>query len=133
MTGAALDTRRRALGLSIVELGRICAHNGRPVAERTVHRWLDGYSPVPDYALEALDAVEEIMERAVDRLAAIATEMTISGPIQVRRYRTQDDLTGSPDDIGIPLGAHAMMTAWLDDQLAAQGIDTEIVWADVVD
>ena len=31
------------------------------------------------------------------------------------------------------LGAHAMMAAWLDDQLAPQGIDTEIVWADTID
>lgn len=130
MNGATLDTRRRALGLSIVELGRICAHNGRPVAERTVHRWLDGYSSVPDYAVEALDALEETMERVVDRLTMTAAEATMSGTIQIRRYRTQDDLSGSPDDIGIPLGAHAMMTAWLDDQLAAQGIDTDIVWAD---
>ncbi|MCP4564079.1 MAG: helix-turn-helix transcriptional regulator [Bosea sp.] len=129
MTGAGFDTRRRALGLSISETAAVCG----PVNERTVNRWINDHSSVPPDALASLDALEEAMEKAVDRLVAIATDQTMAGPIQIRRYRTQDDLAASPDDIGIPLGAHAMMTAWLDDQLAAQGIETEIVWADLID
>lgn len=103
------------------------------VAERTVNRWINDRSGVPEDAAAALDALEETMEKAVDRLVAIASDATMAGPIQIRRYRTQEDLGTSQDDIGIPLGSHAMMTAWLDDALAAQGIDTEIVWADLVD
>ena len=129
MAGAGFDTRRRALGLSIAETAAVCGG----VNERTVNRWINDHSPVPDDAFGALDALEEALERAVDRLVTIATEQTMAGPIIVRRYRTQDDLSASRDDIGIPLGAHAMMTAWLDDALAAQGVDTKIVWSDVVD
>lgn len=126
MSGARFDTRRRALGLSIGEAALVCGN----VNERAVNRWINGIHRVPDDAWAALDALEGTMEAAVDKLVSVATEMTMAGPVQIRRYRTHDDLVGGPDDIGIPLGAHAMMTAWLDDQLAAQGIDTEIVWAD---
>ena len=129
MSGAGFDTRRRALGLSIAETAAVCGG----VNERTVNRWINDHSPVPEDAFSALDALERTLERAVDQLVKIATDQVMAGPIIVRRYRTQDDLSVSPDDIGIPLGAHAMMSAWLDDALAAQGVDTEIVWADVVD
>jgi len=129
MSGAGFDTRRRALGLSIAETAAVCGG----VNERTVNRWINDHSSVPDDAFGALDALEETLERAVDRLVKIATDQTTAGPIIVRRYRTQDDLSMGPDDIGIPIGAHAMMAAWLDHALAARGVDTEIVWADVVD
>ena len=98
--------------------------------ERTINRWINGHSPVPDDAGEALHKLEIAMEAASDRLVDIATDLTIAGPVTLRRYRTQDELSASQDDTGLPLGAHAMMTAWLDDALAAQGIETEIVWAD---
>lgn len=126
MTGARFDTRRRALGISVSETAAVCG----PVAERTVNRWINGHTTIPADAFASLDSLEESMEKAVDKLMQVAIEITMAGPIQIRRYRTQDDLAASPDDFGIPLGAHAMMTAWLDDALAAQGIDAEIVWAD---
>lgn len=129
MTGARFDTRRRALGLSISETAAVCGG----VNERTVNRWINGHSPPPEDAWGALEALETTMESAIDKLVEIASDRTMAGPIEVRRYRTQNDLSASQDDFGIPLGAHAMMTAWLDDALAAQGIDTSIVWADTVD
>lgn len=125
MSGARFDTRRRALGLSVSEAAKVCGG----VNERAVNRWMNDIHAVPDDAWEALDFLEQCMEDAVDRLVDIVGERK---SIQVRRYRNQDELAASPDDIGIPLGAHAMMTAWLDDQLAARGIETEIVWADKV-
>jgi hypothetical protein len=133
MSGARFDTRRRALGLSIGETAIVCGRAGTPVAERTINRWINDLSNVPNDAFAALDALEIWMEKTIDRLTQIATDQTMAGPIVVRRYRTQDDLSASGDDLGIPLGAHAMMTAWLDDQLAAQGIATDIVWADTAD
>lgn len=133
MTGAAFDTRRRALGLSISEAAIVCGRAGKPVAERTIHRWTNGQTQIPDDVAEALDALEERMDEIVASLVAAATDLTMDGPIALPRYRTQDELAASRDDVGIPLGAHAVMTAWLDAALAAEGVDTEIVWADEID
>lgn len=129
MTGAWFDLRRRALGLLVREVGMVCSG----VNERTVNRWINDHSPVPADAIEALEVLEEKMDEAVDRLTRIATDMTDAGPLMLRAYRTQEDLSASVDDIGLPLGAHMMMNAWLDAALAAEGIDTQVVWADQVD
>lgn len=133
VNGAALDTLRRSLGLSIGETAIVCGRNGKPVAEKTVNNWINDRTPIPEDAFESLNALEEKMDGTVNRLVKAACAMTDAGPIIVRRYRTADDLAASHDDIGIPLGAHAVMTAWLDAALAAEGIDTNIVWADTVD
>lgn len=129
MTGAWFDLRRRALGLLVSETAIVCGN----VRERTVNRWINDHSPVPADAIEALETLEEKMDASVDRLVKIACDMTDAGPLELRVYRTQEDLSASLDDIGIPLGAHAMMTAWLDAALAAEGIDTRVLWADMVD
>lgn len=132
MSGARFDTRRRALGLSVAETAIVCGREGQPVAERTINRWINDRSPVPQDAFDALVDLEEEMDLWVSKLVKMAADMTMAGPIQIRRYRTQEHLSGSQDDIDIPLGAHAMMLAWLDYALAVEGIDTEIVWADLV-
>lgn len=132
MSGARFDTRRRALGLSIAETAVVCSRDGTPVSERTINRWINDVSAVPEDAFEALDRLEERMEATVDALTAAADDITMEGPVTVRRYRTAEDLLDSPDDVGLPLGAHAMMIAWLDDRLAADGIETDIVWADTI-
>src|SRR5690606_4356880 len=117
MTGAWFDLRRRALGLLVSETAAVCGVN-----ERTVNRWINDRSPIPADAIEALEALEEKMDATVGRMVKEACDMTDAGPLILRAYRTQTDLSASPDDIGLPLGAHMMMNAWLDAALAAEGI-----------
>lgn len=133
MSGARFDTRRRALGLSVSETATVCGRDGVSVAERTINRWINDISVIPENAFDALDHLEERMETVVDALVAAATDRSMAGPIVVRRYRTPADLSASPDDVGLPFGAHAMMVAWFDDRLAAEAIETNIVWADTID
>lgn len=125
MTPAELDTRRRSLGLSIEEQARVCG----PVHEKTVRRWHSGAAPIPDDVRSRLDDIEDQMDRSVEALVRMYTDFVDAGPVRLTRYRTQDDLDESPH-AGLPLGAHAMMTAWVDAALAKEGVDTVIEWAD---
>ena len=125
VTGAEFDSRRRALGLSISETAAFCAE----VEATTVNRWINGRASVPPEALGKLDMLEEFMRMAVGRRVEITADETMSGPVRVHRYRTQEALSASDDAIGIPLGGHEMMTVWLVEKLAGLGITSEVVWA----
>lgn len=130
MTPAEFDTRRRALGLTVEEAGIVCAFDGKPVTERQVRRWSRGDSPVPDNAVRGLAELELRMEMMVDQIVETVTKRTMAGPVPLVRYRTQDELDAGPHGGDLPLGAHAIFTAWAADALAAEGVDTKIVWAD---
>lgn len=122
--GARYDTRRRALGLSVSELAQL-----HGCAERTINRRVNDQQPVQPDDWDDLEDLEERMEALVDAVVRLATEKTISGPVPLVRYRSQAALDTGPHACDLPLGAHAMMIAWTDDQLAAQGIETKIIWA----
>lgn len=132
VTPAQLDTRRRALGLSV---GEAAAWWG--VSERAYSRWMRGDDAPrdPDGLLERLALLEEIMEGLVDAIVEQAADLTDAGPVRLDRYRSQADLDAAlrlvidRPGVSLPLGAHAVMTAWADDQLAAAGIETVIEWA----
>ncbi|WP_438852966.1 hypothetical protein [Brevundimonas nasdae] len=133
-SGAYLDTRRRALGLSIAETA---AWMHAP--ERTINRWINDESAPrsADDLIGRLAELEDMMEAIADGIVSAATDHTVAGPVRLDRYRTQADLdaamaeilTPENSDFRLPLGAHAMLTAWADDQLAALGVATAIMWA----
>ena len=58
------------------------------------------------------------------------TKRSTAGPITLRRYRDQQELDESLDGDGLPLGAHAVYTAWAADALRDEDVEVEIVWAD---
>lgn len=134
MTPAEFDTRRRTLGLSVDETAALCG-----VQDRTVRRWQSGATPIPDDAGDALEQLEDAMERAVDQAVKLAKAEAGRMPIALYRYRTAEDQARSahassmpPGALakgGLPLGAHAMMIGWAADALAAEGVDVRIEWA----
>lgn len=124
MTSARYDTRRRALGLSVREAAAL-----HRCTERTVNRWNAGALDVEADAWNDLDDLEKRMEAQVAALVDLVTDCTMAGPAPLTRYRSQEEMDASPHDCDLPLGAHAIMIAWADDQLAAQGIKTLIGWA----
>lgn len=126
MTPAELDTRRRMLGLSVDETAALCG-----VQDRQIRRWQSGAQPIARDVPARLEALEEAMEHAVEEIVALATDKVLDGPVTLWRYRTAADQAQSPNARGIPLGAHAMLTAWAADALAAEGIDVTIEWASV--
>ena len=130
MTPAAFDTRRRMLGLSVRDTAQVCGRDGGPVSEKAVNNWIRGEAPVPLDAQLALEALELRMEDQVAALVDLITDKTMIGPEPLVRYRTQEALDDGPHACELPLGAHAMMIAWADDQLAAQGVETDIIWGE---
>lgn len=124
MTPAALDTRRRLLGLSIQETADYCG-----VARRTVERWISGYSTVDDGAAQRLLALEERMAEAVEQAVALAMEQRPTA-VALQRYRSQAAVDASPHAAGLPLGAHAILIGWTADALEDEGIGAEIAWGD---
>jgi hypothetical protein len=124
LTPAEFDTRRRSLGLSVDETAALCG-----VQDRTVRRWQSGASPIPEDATEALGGLEDAMLEAVEQALRLATDMTTSAPVVLRRYRTAGDQARSPHASSLPPGAHAMMIGWAADALEAEGIATRIEWA----
>lgn len=127
MNGAEFDTRRRALGLSVAEIAKIAGLAN----DRAVNRWIADEAPVPEDVAAKLDEIESAMHDMVDQLADAAADVTMAGPIAIRRYRTQQNLDASPDAAGLPLGAHAMATSWLVERLLDEGITSAITWADL--
>ena len=124
MTPAEFDTRRRALGLSVEEAAGLCA-----VQDRTVRRWQSGVSPIPDDAAETLDALEDVMLETMVKALDHASDMTAVGPVVLWRYKTQADQDRRPHASSLPLGADAMLIAWIADALESAGIAVEIEWA----
>ena len=128
MTPAELDTRRRLLGLSMSELAGLGG-----VSDKTANRWVAGDRPVPGDVIDAMIALEDRMQASVDQIVSSLTSRTLVGPVALSRYRTQDDLDESfHGGDGFPLGAHAILIGWAADALEAEGIQTEIFWADMV-
>jgi transcriptional regulator with XRE-family HTH domain len=125
LTPAEFDTRRRYLGLSVDETAALCG-----VQDRTIRRWQNGTSPIPDDARAALKALEDAMNKAVTALVETVTNVTASGPVVLWRYRTKAEQDKSPHASSLPLGAHAMMIAWAADALEGEGIEVEIAWAE---
>ena len=125
MISARYDTRRRALGLSVRD-----AADWHGTTERTINRWNSGAQDVEHRAWHELDRLERMMEAQVDGMLQVVTDHTATGPVPLFRYRTVEELEASPHACGLPLGAHAIMIGWLEDQLEAQGIEAEIVWAE---
>lgn len=125
MTPAEFDTRRRTLGLSVDEAAALCG-----VQDRTVRRWQSGAYPIPDDAEDALERLEDAMERAVDQAVKLAKAEAGRAPVVLHRYRTAEDQARSPHASSLPLGAHAMMIGWAADALAAEGVEVQIGWAE---
>lgn len=91
MTPAGLDTRRRALGLSVEELAAVCG-----VQDRTARRWMSGDNAIPEDVVQTLEALEERMDNAVDQMVALVQATAAAGePVILWRYRSQDDLERS--------------------------------------
>lgn len=130
--GAYLDTRRRALGLSISETA-----DWLNTSERGINRWITGSPPRdPEEIANDLQRLEDLLERLARGFVEQAMDVTASGPVRLVRFRTQEELDA---DLGpllarlepglrLPLGAHAIMVGWAMDQLADEGIDVEIEW-----
>lgn len=127
MTGAEFDTRRRVLGLSVEDVATLLA-----VQHRLVQRWIAGSSPVPDFAGEMLDELEDRVSALVDQLVETLTRRTMAGPVKLLRYRTADDYAESIDGDQLPFAAQPIYVAWAADALAAEGVETTILWNDEV-
>lgn len=126
MTGAEIDTRRRALGLSVAETAKVCG-----VSERSVSYWLNGGGEPrdPEDVSARLREVEDIMGDLVEAIAEGVSDTAERAHVTLPRYRTQAALDASGDGRGLPLGAHAMMIAWATDDLRADGHVVSIEWA----
>jgi len=125
MTPAEFDTRRRYLGLSVDEAAALCG-----VQDRTIRRWQSGASPIPADAPAALDRLEYAMTNSVASVVRLTTDRMAGGVIELYRYRTPEHQATSPHASGIPLGAHAMLTAWTANELVDEGFDVRVEWAD---
>lgn len=68
------------------------------------------------------------MLSAVDQITDLASEQ--SSPVILWRYKSQSDENKSPHASSLPLGAHAVMTAWAYDAITSVGIDCSIEWAE---
>lgn len=124
INSAELDTYRRSLGLSTREVAALC-----DVKERTVNRWQNGDSPIPNFAMTALDDLSEKMENAVVNALLLIEEKNADGPVLLWRYRNQCDLDNSAHAGGMPLGAHAVMISWCCEALSEEDIDYNVAWA----
>lgn len=125
MTGAELDTQRRAYGLSVGEAASVCG-----VSERTFSAWVSDDTQPRDWdeVKGRLQAVGDAMGDAIDRHVEMVSERFAAAAVPLTRYRTQAALDASPH-VGLPLGAHAMMTALLAEDLRADGHEVVIRWA----
>jgi len=98
------------------------------VTEKSVNRWGNDDSPIPERAWDALDALEDGMQRGVESALDLARAHPRT-PVTLYRYRSQEALDASPHGAGMPLGAHAMMIGWAYEALEADGIEVDMDWA----
>lgn len=126
MNGAELDTRRRALGLSVAETAAVLG-----VGARTVGYWFagDGEPSRPDELAARLREVEDTMGDLVDDLREQIDDEEECGRVCLRRYRTQAALDAAGIARGLPIGAYSMTVAWAIDDLRGDGHAVTVEWA----
>lgn len=125
MTPAEFDTRRRMLGLSVEDTAQLCGG----VSPRAVNNWFRGEAPLPKDAIEALLKLDWQIDNAIESAVRFA-QIQRPDIVELKRYRTQKGFESSPHASQMPFGAHAVLIGLTTEALGAEGIATEIVWAD---
>lgn len=106
LTAAEFKTVRESLGLSADWIAERVG-----VQVRTVRRWEDGTSPIPEDAWVALVRLEQLVDAAVDNLLdefGVDDPDDLDEPVVVRVPRVDVD---SPD--GLPASVHRAVAARL--------------------
>lgn len=122
MTGAALRTYRRGLGLTADQLAAIVAVTGR-----TIRSWEAGRDPIP--AGTAVE-VEQLLARTRAAVTAMVADLAGQNEPTIVVYRGDDDYWAAhPDAKPLPAAWHQVIAARAADQL--DGV--RIVYADAPD
>lgn len=105
MHSAEFRVHRESLGLPIAWI-----RDWLEVGERSVWRWEDGKSPIPDGVAQELLQLVEVTRRSVDSLCAELSAMPVSER-RVLTYRTDTDFRAHQPDTQFPASWHRAVVA----------------------
>ena len=109
MTGAELNTLRKALGLPVSWVAEQAG-----VRQRSVNYWESGRFAVPDDVAELLIQTDKRLRERFEMRFAAVSQATYDDPFVLFRYRSDEDLWSfEPDFAPLPNSTHAMLISWL--------------------
>ena len=136
MTGAELDTLRRACGWEREDLADLCQ-----VQTRTIKHWQNGRATVPEPVARFVRAqalwLQELTARTMREYADVlelAKSSSAGEPLEVvlLRYKDAADLAGADAAEALTPATHAALTLRIMLALQAQGVEVRIVWFDAL-
>ena len=136
MTGAELDTLRRACGWEREDLADLCR-----VQTRTIKHWQSGRAAVPDQVARFVRAqalwLQELTARTLRQYAEVlelAKVHSAGQPLEVvlLRYKDQADIAGADAAEALTPATHAALTLRVMLALQAQGAEVRLVWFDAL-
>jgi len=122
MTAAEMRVVREYLGLTTRWLA-----DHLQVAERTVHRWENAQSPIPDGVRVAIELLEQATARHVSAAVAACND---AGDPALATYRTDQDYRRHHPEQPWPAGWHRAVCARVAQEVPGLAID---YWASAAD
>ena len=136
MTGAELDTLRRACGWEREDLADLCQ-----VQTRTIKHWQSGRAAVPDQVARFVRAqalwLQELTARTLREYAQVLEQARadkLGAPLEVVlvRYKDHAHIVGGNGLETLTPPLHAALTLRVMLALQAQGLEVRLVWFDPV-
>ena len=118
MTAAEMRVVREHLGLTRLWLAQHLA-----VAERTVARWEDDVSPIPDGVRVEIERVEQATADAVTIIIEAYEDMRDPTEVPLLTYRTDEDYRAHHPEVAWPASWHRAVCGRVADEVPGLTID----------